>query len=94
MNEHVDPFAVDQRATDLEAKRALFLEANALLDEKGVFLLAMRSLRRQWFNQLMAARDWETKDDLTRKLQVLEAIPGEINRFVNDYKMATNKRGR
>ena len=88
----MDPFAPDARAVDSDAKRALHNEATDLLDKNGVFMLAVRSLRIQWFNELMAAKDWETKDDLTRKLQVLTAVPQELQRFVTDYKFALNKR--
>jgi hypothetical protein len=86
-----DPVAADPRATDTHAKRILFEEASSLLDEKGIFMLAVRSLRRQWFGKLMDAKDWETKDDLTRKLQVLTAVPEELNRFVTDYKFAMDR---
>ena len=87
-----DPFAPDARAVDSDAKRALRNEAEELLDKNGVFMLAVRSLRIQWFNELMAAKDWETKDHLTNKLQVLTAIPQELQRFVTDHKFALNKR--
>jgi hypothetical protein len=86
-----DPVEADQRATDTSAKRELFNEASSLLDEKGVFMLAVRSLRRQWFGQLMNAKDWEAKDDLTRKLQVLTAIPEELQRFITDFKFALDR---
>ena len=87
-----DPFAPDARAVDSDAKRTLRNEADELLDKSSVFMLAVRSLRIQWFNELMNAKDWETKDDLTRKLQVLTAIPQELQRFVTDHKFALNKR--
>jgi hypothetical protein len=92
MTDQVDPFAPDARATDNDAKRALHNEANELLDKNGVFMLAVRSLRIQWFNELMVAKDWETKDDLTRKMQVLTTLPQELQRFISDYKFALNKR--
>jgi hypothetical protein len=88
----VDPFAPDVRAADSDAKRTLHNEATDLLDKNGVFMLAVRSLRIQWFNELMNAKDWETKDDLTRRLQVLTAVPQELQRFITDYKFALNKR--
>jgi hypothetical protein len=87
-----DPTEVDARAKDTEAKRTLRDEANDLLNEQGVFMLAVRALRIRWFGELMKAKDWETKDDLTRKLQVLTSIPEELQRFVTDYKFALNKR--
>lgn len=92
MNDQADPFAPDARATDSDAKRALRDQADELLDKSGVFMLAVRSLRIQWFGALMDAKDWETKDDLTRKLQVLDALPKELQRFITDYKFALNKR--
>lgn len=87
-----DPFAPDVRAVDSDAKRALHNEATDLLDKSGVFMLAIRSLRIQWFNELMNAKDWESQAHLTRKLQVLTEVPQELQRFITDYKFALNKR--
>jgi hypothetical protein len=92
MTDEVDFFAPDARANDSSAKRELSNEATELLDKNSVFMLAVRSLRIQWFNELMNAKDWETKDNLTRKLQVLTAVPQELQRFITDYKFALNKR--
>jgi hypothetical protein len=92
MTDEVDFFAPDARANDSQAKRELSNEATELLDKNSVFMLAVRSLRIQWFNELMNAKDWETKDNLTRKLQVLTAVPQELQRFITDYKFALNKR--
>ena len=92
MSDQADPFAPDVRATDGDAKRLLRDQADELLDKNGVFMLAVRSLRIQWFNELMAAKDWETQTNLTRKLQVLTEVPQELQRFITDYKFALNKR--
>ena len=91
MNDQADPFLADKRAHDLEAKRQLFIEANSLLEERSVFMLAVRSLRVQWHNEWLASKDWETDQNLKARLQALLALPAEINRFINDYKAALSK---
>jgi hypothetical protein len=91
---NIDPEQTDARAHDTQAKRVLFDEANELLAEKGVFMLAVRALRIKWFNALMEAKDRETKADLTAKLQVLTSIPGELQGFINDYKMALDRQAK
>jgi hypothetical protein len=91
---NIDPAQTDARAHDTQAKRVLFDEAQELLAEKGVFMLAVRALRIKWFNALMDATDRETKNDLTAKLQVLTAVPGELQGFINDYKMAIDRQSK
>jgi hypothetical protein len=87
----IDPNELDQRAGDNDAKRALFLEAKDLLDEKGVFMLAVRALRIRWYGEWLDAADRDKQRDLRAKLQCLDAIPLEVKRFVSDYAMAMDK---
>ena len=77
---------------DLSAKRERSEEAERLMDPKGVFMLGVRAVRQRWFQQLMDARDRETKDYLTAKLQVLDEVANSLKTFVNDYKIAVKKR--
>jgi hypothetical protein len=90
----IDPQQTDARASDNDAKRTLFLEAKDLLDEKGVFLLAVRALRIRWYGELMDAVERDKKADLLARLKVLDAVPAEIKRFVSDYTMAMDKRAK
>jgi hypothetical protein len=87
----IDPTELDQRAGDNDAKRALFLEAKDLLDEKGVFMLAVRALRIRWYGEWLDAAERDKQRDLRAKLQCLDAIPLEVKRFVSDYAMAMDK---
>ncbi len=90
---HIDPTEIDARANDTAAKRVLNDQANELLDEKGIFMLAVRALRIRWYGEWLDSADRDKQRDLRAKLQCLDAIPLEIGRFVSDYKMAMNKAG-
>jgi hypothetical protein len=91
---NIDPEQADARAHDTQAKRVLFDEANDLLAEKGVFMLAVRALRIKWFNELLDTTDREKDRELKAKLQVLRAIAGELQGFINDYKMALDRQAK
>ena len=87
----IDPIEPDTRGADNDAKRVLFLEAKDLLDEKGVFFLAVKALRIRWYGEWLDAAERDKQRDLRARLQCLDAIPAEIKRFVNDYAMAMDK---
>ena len=87
----IDPTEPDTRGADNDAKRVLFLEAKDLLDEKGVFFLAVKALRIRWYGEWLDAAERDKQRDLRARLQCLDAIPAEIKRFVNDYAMAMDK---
>ena len=87
----IDPAEADARGADNDAKRVLFLEAKDLLDEKGVFLLAVRALRIRWYGEWLDCGDRDKERDLKARLKILDAVPAEIQRFVNDYAMAMDK---
>ena len=80
-------FEPDERGADSDAKRTLFNESNELLNDKGVFLLAVKALRIRWYGEWLDTADRDKNRELKAKLQCLDAIPAEIQRFVNDYKM-------
>jgi hypothetical protein len=77
---------------DLAVKRERSEEAEALLDPKSAFMLGVRGVRQRWFQQLMDAKDRETKDYITAKLQVLDEVANSLKSFVIDYKMALGKK--
>jgi len=68
-------------------------EAEALLAETGMFMIAVRALRKVWFSELMSTVDPLAIQRLTYRLQTLESIPLELSRFINDYKMELKKHG-
>lgn len=76
---------------DLSLKRERKDEAEGLMEPNGVFMLGVKGVRMRWFQELMVARDRETKDNLTYKLQVLDEVANSLQGFVNDYKMAVSK---
>jgi hypothetical protein len=86
-----DPTQEDPKVTELSAKRERREEAELLLEEKGVFMLAIRSLRIRWFNELMTTSERATKDDLTARLKALTALPVEIEGFIRDHKFALDR---
>jgi hypothetical protein len=90
---NIDPTQVDARANDTAAKKILADEANELLSEKGIFMLAVRALRIRWYGELLDATERDKKNDLLAKLKVLDAVPLEVKRFVSDYSMARNRQG-
>lgn len=93
MSDERDPSEEVPKVDDLAVKRERSEEAEGLMDPKGVFMLGVRGVRIRWYQQLMGARDRETKDDLTAKLQVLDEVANALQGFVNDYKVALrNKR--
>ena len=91
---NIDPEQTDARAHDTQAKRVLFDEANELLHEKGVFMLAVRALRIKWFNEHLDTTDRDKDRELKARLQVLRAIPDELQGFINDYKMAIDRQNK
>jgi hypothetical protein len=86
-----DPKAENEKVSDLSAKRARADEAAGLLDEKGVFMGAVRSTRISLYRELMDARDKHVEDKLLAQLRVLDAIPQEIQGVINDYKVAADR---
>ena len=86
-----DPTQPDPVVTELSIKRARRDDAETLLEEKGVFMLAVRSLRIRWFNELMTTTERSERDALTFKLQALLSIPDELAGFIRDHKFALDK---
>jgi hypothetical protein len=87
----IDPTEPDERAADTDAKRVLFQEAQELLNEKGVFLLAIRALRIRWYGEWLDCSDRDKERDYKARLKIIDAVPAEIQRFVNDYKMTMDR---
>jgi len=79
--------------TDLSQKRELHNQARELLDTPA-FTEAILSLRKRWFNELMAAQPGDVnlaslgrQQEIISRLRALEAIPTELALLINDYKM-------
>ena len=87
----IDPIEPDTRGADTDAKRVLFNEAQELLNDKGVFLLAIRALRIRLYREHLDTYDRDKDRELKAQLQCLDKIPAEIQRFVSDYAMAMDK---
>jgi hypothetical protein len=77
---------------DLEQLKAQAKEAKNLLEDQ-IFNQAIRALRQQWHAEQMATTEEGEIVRLARQMQVLEAIPQQLQIFINDYKMAAQRKG-
>jgi hypothetical protein len=72
---------------DLSHKKELADVASALANDKA-FTGAVLSLRKRWFDELIASDSTDKVLELKARIKALEAIPTELNVLMNDYKMA------
>lgn len=79
--------------TDLQKMRELSDAAKELLDNKA-FDAAILSLRKRWFEQLLAAESIEKVVEYRAMIKTLEALPAELTVIMNDWKMALNRQQR
>jgi hypothetical protein len=86
-----DPQEENAKVTELSAKRALAAEAEALLDEKGVFMRAVRSVRIKWHRELLDTRDEHTEKLLTANLRALDAVPQMLQTAINDLAVVVDR---
>jgi hypothetical protein len=80
-------------APDLSRKRELNDAAKGLIDDKA-FDAAILSLRKRWFEALMATDQMEQMKEYRAMIKALEAIPVELNLLMNDYKKAVHDAAR
>jgi hypothetical protein len=87
----IDPFEPANIPTDPDSRRARSVEAEMLIDDKGVFMLAIKSLARKWYAEQVTSPEEPRMVAAARKLQALEAIVPEIQRFIVDQKFAVDR---
>ena len=75
---------------DLSHLREL-ADAARNLSEDRAFTAAILSLRKRWFEALLAAGRKQDVFALRAQINALEAIPQELNVLMNDYKMAVKR---
>lgn len=75
---------------DLSQKKELADAARGLSEDRA-FTQAILSLRKRWFDDLLAADDVAKVLELKAQIKALEAIPKELNVLINDYKMAAKR---
>ncbi|HWI66895.1 MAG TPA: hypothetical protein VNS88_00705 [Nitrospiraceae bacterium] len=68
------------------------------LKNNSIFKHAVQELRKQWFEEMMVLEPGNPQYTLTctvrcAMLQALEAIPTELQRIINNYKMDPNRGG-
>lgn len=83
-----DPKDENAKPDELSAKRALADEAQELLNDKGVFMGAVKAVRIKWYREWLDATDEAVIAQLRAKLQALDAVPQLIQTAVNDYTVA------
>lgn len=76
---------------DIDEIRLRAEQAKELKDDPA-FSAAILALRKQWFGELMASTHAEQSMRMTHRLQALEAIPQQLQVFLNDYEMAKRKK--
>ena len=81
--------AEDHKLNSEETKR-LATQAKELKEDPA-FVAAVLALRKQWFGQLMAMHDEKGVLYLTMQLQSLEAIPAQLQVFINDWEMVKRR---
>ena len=80
----------DVKLTPEETKR-LANQAKDLASDPS-FKAAVLALRKQWFGELMTTTNRDQSLFLTMKLQALEAIPQQLQVFINDYTWAEKRK--
>lgn len=86
-----DPQRENEKVSELSAKRLAHDQAAELLDDKGVFMGAVRATRIKWWRELLDAKDKPLEDKLLAQLRALDALPQLLQGAVNDYKMAADR---
>ena len=75
---------------DPDIRKALAKDAEGLLAD-GAFALAVKTLRMQWYADLLNATTDEQKLALAAKFQALDAIPQLLDHFVTSETMAQGR---
>lgn len=75
---------------DVEEIHHLANQAKELKDDPA-FQAAVLALRKQWFGQLMTITHEKESLFFVMKLQALEAIPQQLQIFINDWNMIKGK---
>ena len=76
----------------VQARKELADQSKALLDDPA-FQAAILKLRQQWFADLMASDRPDHVAGVLGKLRALEAIPQQLQVFINDQSMYKRKSG-
>jgi hypothetical protein len=81
-----------EKVVEIGVKRERANQASELLDPNGVYLLAVKSLRRRWYDEWLRARDNRLQADRLQWQSIaLDEITTELDRFITDYKFALDR---
>jgi hypothetical protein len=81
----------EERKLDSEEVKRLAHEAKDLMAD-AAFKAAILALRKTWHAEQMATGDREVIVTLALKMQALEAIPAQLQVFVNNHTWAESRR--
>jgi hypothetical protein len=81
----------EERKLDSEEVRRLAAESKDLMADPA-FKAAILALRRQWHAEQMVALDDKVIVALALKMQALEAIPQQLQVFINDHTWAEKRK--
>jgi len=81
----------EEHKLDSEEVKRLASQSKELMADPA-FKAAILALRKQWFAELMATTDEKQSMFLTMKLQALEAIPAQLQVFINNHTWAEKRK--
>ena len=81
----------EEHKLDSEEVKRLSRQAKELKEDPA-FIAAVLALRKQWFAEFMATGDEGVERRLKAQLKVLEAIPLQLQIFINDYTWAEKRK--
>ena len=81
----------EERKLDSEEVKRLATGSKDLLGDPA-FKAAILALRKQWFAEQMVTIDREAVFALALKMQALEAIPQQLQVFINDHTWAEKRK--
>jgi hypothetical protein len=81
----------EERKLDSEEVKRLAHESKDLLADPA-FKAAILALRKQWHAEQMTTRDPNMMIHLALKMQALEAIPAQLQVFINDHTWAEKRK--
>ena len=81
----------EEHKLDSEEVKRLSRQAKELKEDPA-FIAAVLTLRRQWFAEFMATGDEGVERRLKAQLRALEAIPLQLQTFINDHTWAEKRK--
>ena len=81
----------EEHKLDSEEVRRLSRQAKELKEDPA-FIAAVLALRKQWFAEHMATDDEGVERRLKAQIRALEALPSQLQNFINDHTWAEKRK--